>query len=176
MKSPHLAHGPNAGSTLAPTNVVMVGGTFNMNDSTMNVSGNLTIGPGPVVGSTFNGNTGTVNIQGNLTTNAGGAGPVTTFNGGTGTFNFNGTGAQTISGSLAPVFFNLTDSNVTNPLTISNSIVVNGTLNVNGANAVLAPQRVSDQCIGTLTGTGTARVTRTGANAFFNHTQSRTRR
>src|SRR5215213_3170786 len=56
----------NAGSTLAPTNVVMVGGTFNMNNSTMNVSGNLTIGPGPVVGSTFNGNTGTINIQGNF--------------------------------------------------------------------------------------------------------------
>ncbi len=159
----------NAGSTLAPTNVVMVGGTFTMNNSTMNVSGNLTIGPGPVVGSTFNGNTGTVNIQGNLVTNAGGAGPATTFNGGTGTFNFNGTGAQTISGSLSPVFFNLTDSNVTNPLTISNSIVVNGTLNVNGSNAILAPAAASViSGTGTLTGTGTARVTRTGANAFFN--------
>src|SRR5215213_10392909 len=55
----------NTGSTLAPTNVVITGGTFNMNNSTMNVAGNLTIGPGPVVGATFNGNTGTVNIQGN---------------------------------------------------------------------------------------------------------------
>src|SRR5688572_19104926 len=69
----------NAGSTLAPTNVVVTGGTFNMNNSTMNVGGNLTIGPGPIVGSTFNGNTGTVNIQGNFVLNAGGA-PATTLN------------------------------------------------------------------------------------------------
>ena len=90
----------NAGSTLAPTNVVVTGGTFNMNNSTMNVSGNLTIGPGPVVGSTFNGNTGTVNIQGNFVLNAGGA-PATTLNAGTGTFNFNGTGAQSITNGTA---------------------------------------------------------------------------
>ncbi|MFZ0063444.1 MAG: Calx-beta domain-containing protein, partial [Pyrinomonadaceae bacterium] len=158
----------NAGSTLAPTNVVVTGGTFTMNNSTMNVGGNLTIGPGPVVGSTFNGNTGTVNIQGNLVTNSGGAGPVTTFNAGTGTFNFNGTGAQSISGTLNPTFFNLTDSNVTNPLTISNSIAVSGTLNVNGANAILAPAATSViSGAGTLTGTGTARVTRTLATADF---------
>ncbi|HEU4931628.1 MAG TPA: hypothetical protein VFT48_06080, partial [Pyrinomonadaceae bacterium] len=86
----------NAGSTLAPTNVLVTGGTFVMNNSTMNVAGNLTIGPGPVVGGTFNGNTGTVNIQGNFVLNAGGA-PATTLNAGTGTFNFNGTGAQSIS-------------------------------------------------------------------------------
>src|SRR4029078_11506860 len=128
----------NAGSALAPTNVVITGGTFNMNNSTMNVGGNLTIGPGPVVGSTFNGNTGTVNIQGNFVLNAGGA-TDTTLNAGTGTFNFNGTGSQSISNVTNITFFNLTDSNVTQPLTLNNSLAVNGSLNVNGANAILSP-------------------------------------
>src|SRR5215213_4798125 len=157
----------NAGSSLTPTDVVVTGGTFNMNNSTMNVSGNLTIGPGPVVGSTFNGNTGTVNIQGNFVLNAGGA-PATTLNAGTGTFNFNGTGAQSISNGTNITFFNLTDSNVTNPLTLNNSFAVGGSLNVNGTNAILAP--VAGAVIsgtGTLTGTGTARVTRIAATPDF---------
>jgi hypothetical protein len=45
---------------------------------------------------------------------------------------------------------------------------VGGTLNINGANAIFAP--VFDAVIsgaGTLTGTGTARVRRTGADSFF---------
>jgi predicted outer membrane repeat protein len=157
----------NAGSTLAPTNVVITGGTLNMNNSTMNVGGNLTIGPAAIVGATFNGNSGTINIQGNLTTNSGGA-PATTFNPGTSTFNFNGTGAQSINGSLSPTFNNLTDSNITQPLTINNSISVNGTLNVNGATATLAPVAASIiSGAGTLTGAGTARVTRIAATADF---------
>ena len=98
----------NAGSTLAPTNVVITGGTFTCNNSTMNVGGNMTLGPGVTVGGTFNGNTGTVNIAGNLTTNSGGAGPATSFNAGTNTFNFNGGSAQSISGTLSPTFNILT--------------------------------------------------------------------
>ncbi|HVI71039.1 MAG TPA: hypothetical protein VM656_06095, partial [Pyrinomonadaceae bacterium] len=157
----------NAGSTLAPTNVVVTGGTFNMNNSTMNVSGNLTIGPGPLVGSTFNGNTGTVNIQGNFVLNAGGA-PATTLNAGTSTFNFNGTSAQSITNGTAITFFNLTDSNITQPLTLNNSLAVNGTLNVNGANAILSPAAGAViSGTGTLTGTGTARVSRIAATADF---------
>ncbi len=158
----------NAGSTIAPTNVQIIGGTFNANNSTMNIGGNLTIQPGAVVGATFNAGTSTINITGNLTTDAGGAMPATSFNAGTGTFNFNGSGSQTISGTLSPTFFNLTDSNTTQPLTLNNNIAVNGTLNVNGANATLAP--VAGTVIsgsGTLTGTGTARVTRTAATPDF---------
>jgi predicted outer membrane repeat protein len=157
----------NAGSTLAPTDVVITGGTFNMNNSTMNVSGNLTIGPGPVVGSTFNGNTGTVNIQGNFVLNAGGA-PATTLNAGTGTFNFNGTGAQSITNGTNITFFNLTDSNVTQPLTLNNSLAVNGSLNVNGVNAILSPVAAAViSGTGTLTGSGTARVSRIAATPDF---------
>src|SRR6185503_6285124 len=157
----------NTGSTLAPTNVVITGGTFNMNNSTMNVSGDLTISPGAIVGGTFNGGTGTVNIQGNFVLNAGGA-PATTLNAGTGTFNFNGAGSQSITNGTSITFFNLTDSNVTQPLTLNNSLAVNGTLNVNGANAILSP--VAGAVIsgtGTLTGTGTARASRIAATPDF---------
>ena len=157
----------NAGSSLSPTDVVVTGGTFNMNNSTMNVSGNLTIGPGPIVGSTFNGNTGTVNIQGNFVLNAGGA-PATTLNAGTGTFNFNGTGTQSITNGTAITFFNLTDSNITQPLTANNSFAVNGNLNVNGTTAIFAPVAAAViSGTGTLTGSGTARVTRIAATADF---------
>jgi CSLREA domain-containing protein len=96
----------SAGSALSPTDVFIDGGTLNMNNSTMTVTGNLTLDPGPAVGGTFNGNTGTVNIAGNFTGNAGGA-PATAFNAGTGTFNFNGSGAQAINGSLSRNFNNL---------------------------------------------------------------------
>src|SRR5688500_10771549 len=157
----------NAGSALAPTNVVVTGGTFNMNNSTMNVSGNLTIGPGPVVGSTFNGNTGTVNIQGNFVLNAGGA-PATTLNAGTGTFNFNGTNAQSISNGTLITFFNLTDSNTTQPLTVNNSFAVGGTLNVNGPSAIFAPVAAAVfSGGGTLNVTGSARVSSIASTPDF---------
>jgi Big-like domain-containing protein len=158
----------NAGSTLAPTNVVVAGGVFNMNNSTMNVSGNLTIGPGGTNGGTFNGNTGTVNIQGNFVLNAGGVSPATNLSAGTGTFNFNGTSAQSITNGTSITFFNLTDSNTTQPLTLNNSLAVNGSLNVNGANAILSPAAATViSGTGTLTGTGTARVSRIAATPDF---------
>jgi hypothetical protein len=157
----------NAGSALAPTDVVIAGGTFNCNNSTTNVGGNFSLGPSGnnVIPGTFNGNTGTVTVAGTFTYNnvAG-----TAFNAGTGTFNFNGTGVQSISNNASITFNNLTDSNVTQPLTFNNSFAVNGTLNINGANAILAP--VAAAVIsgsGTLNGTGTARVTRTAAIADF---------
>src|SRR4029453_11926524 len=51
---------------------------------------------------------------------------------------------------------------------LNNSLAVNGTLNVNGANAILSP--VAGAVIsgtGTLTGTGTARASRIAATADF---------
>ena len=124
-----------------------------MNNSTMNVSGNLTIGPGPVVGSTFNGNTGTVNIQGNFVLERWWR---------TGDYvecrhryvQLQRHRRAKHHQRHAITFFNLTDSNVTQPLTLNNSLAVNGTLNVNGANAILslvAAAVISGT--GTLTGT-----------------------
>jgi predicted outer membrane repeat protein len=161
----------NAGSALNPTDINVLGGTFTCNNSTMNVSGNLTIGHETTKGAIFNANTGTVNIQGNLSVdlNNGGSGAIGQFNAGTGTFNFNGSAAQSITNVPSTITFNnLTDSNVTQPLTLNNNVAVSGTLNINGANAILAP--VAAAVIsggGTLTGSGTARVTRTGADSFF---------
>jgi uncharacterized repeat protein (TIGR01451 family) len=158
----------NAGSAMTPTDVVITGGTFTVNNSTVNIGGNLTINPNNIVGSTFNGNTGTINIAGNFSHTNGGTTPVTSFNAGTGTFNFNGTGAQSLSNNGIITFFNLTDSNVTQPLTLNNSLAVNGTLNVNGTNAILSPVAAAViSGTGTLTGTGTARASRIAATADF---------
>ena len=99
----------SAGSTLAPTNIVVEGGTFNCSSSTMNVSGNLTLRPqqGAGKGGTFNADTGVINIAGDVSLTAGGSSPATSFNAGTGTVNFNGGTAQGISGTLSPTFNNL---------------------------------------------------------------------
>jgi uncharacterized repeat protein (TIGR01451 family) len=157
----------NAGSALAPTDVVIAGGTFNTNNSTVNINGNLSIGPAPIVGSTFNGNSGTINLAGNLTYTPGGSGPATSFNAGTGTFNFNGSGAQSVSNGASITFNHLTASNSAQPLTLNNSLAVNGNLTI-GSNAVLAPVPAAVVSgTGTLTGSGRARVTRTAATPDF---------
>jgi hypothetical protein len=160
----------NTGSTLAPTDFSVLGGVLNCNNSTMNISGNFVIGHEATKGGIFNGNTSTINIQGNMNVdlNNGGSGAVGQFNAGTGSFTFNGSAAQSITNISAFTFNNLTDSNVTQPLTANNSFAVNGILNINGANAIFAP--VAGATIsgtGSLTGTGTVRVTRTGLDAFF---------
>ncbi|HJT68495.1 MAG TPA: choice-of-anchor Q domain-containing protein [Pyrinomonadaceae bacterium] len=128
----------NTGSTMSPNNLIIIG-----------------------TGS-FTANNSTTNVSGNFQFQSG------TFNAGTGLFNFNGSGSQTINNSAAITFNNLTDSNTTQPLTINNNIAVNGTLNVNGANAALAPLAATViSGTGTLTGSGFARVTRTAATADF---------
>jgi hypothetical protein len=120
----------NAGTTLNPTNLLILGGTFTCNNSTMNLSGNLSIGAEATHGGIFNANTGTVNIQGNLNVNLanGGSGAVGQFNAGTGLFNFNGSSAQSINGPSSPTFNNLTvnkGSNSTLTLNISSPIAGN---------------------------------------------------
>ncbi|HKA18417.1 MAG TPA: C25 family cysteine peptidase [Blastocatellia bacterium] len=161
----------NAGSTLSPTDFVIAGGIFNANNSTMNVSGNLSLTHEASQGGTFNGGTGTINIQGNMNIDlsTGGSGAAGQFNAGTGSFNFNGTAPQSITNTASGITFNnLTDSNVTQPLTANNNFAVGGTLNINGANAIFAPVAGAViSGVGNLTGIGTARVTRTGADSFF---------
>lgn len=131
----------NTGSTLSPHTVIVIGdGTFTANNSIMNITGNF---------------------QWQST----GA-----FSAGTGLFNFSGSGAQTLSNTTSLTFNNLTDSNTSQPLALANSIVVNGTLNVNGANAVLSPAAGAViSGAGTLTGNGTARASRVtaGTNDFL---------
>ena len=158
-----------AGSAISPTDFSVFGGTLNCNNSTMNLTGNFTLGKETTKGGVVNANTGIINVDGNMaldtsftSVSAGafnaGSGTVNlkgnlsvvlgttpnngTFNAGTGTFNFNGTAVQTItnSGTGSPITFNLlTDSNITQTLDVTNSINVNNTLNVNEANAILNP-------------------------------------
>lgn len=134
---------------------------FKANSTTTNIAGNWTMN-----GATFIGDSGTVNLAGNFAfTIAALAGDVQA---GTSTVNFNGTGAQSLSNGASITFFNLTDSNTSQPLTLNNSFNVNGTFNANGASTILAPVAASViGGTGTLTGTGTARVTRTAATAGF---------
>ena len=124
----------NAGSTLNPTNIDIRGGTFNCNNSTMNVAGNIALGPSGnnIIPGAFNAGSGTVNIAGNFTTNntAG-----TSSTGGTSTFNFNGSGAQSISGSLAPTFNNLiVNKTGGSTLTLGVNTPITGNLSVSQGN------------------------------------------
>lgn len=124
--------------------------------STMSPNNLIIIGTG-----SFTANNSTTNVGGNFQFQSG------TFNAGTGLFNFNGTSAQTINNSVSITFNNLTNSNTSSTLTVNNNIVVNGTLNIN-ANTILAPLAATViSGPGTLTGSGTVRVTRTAATAGF---------
>ena len=140
-------------------------GTFTQSGGTYNGGGTMTItGTGNFTKSngSFVGGSGTINLIGNFSHTGG------TFAGGTGTFNFNGSGSQSLSNSALITFNHISDANVTQPLTFNNSINVNGTLTANGANTILNP--VAAAVIGgtgTLTGTGTVRVTRASGTDDF---------
>jgi hypothetical protein len=150
----------NAGGTFNVTGThTQSGGTFNGGGVvTLTGTGNFSKSSG-----TFTGNSITVNLVGSFSHTGG------TFTAGSSTFNFNGSGAQSISNSALITFNHISDVNATQPLTFNNSVNVNGTVTANGANTILNP--VAAAVIGgtgTLTGTGTARVTRaTGTNDFL---------
>lgn len=164
-------YGISGGSTVSGGTFNMgtaynVTGTFTQSGGTYNGGGTMTItgtGDFTKTNGAFGGGSGTINLTGNFSHTGG------TFTASTGTFNFNGSGAQGVTASTAITFNNLSDANVTQPLTFNSSINVNGTLTANGANTILSP--VAAAVIGgtgMLTGTGTARVTRaTGTNDFL---------
>jgi predicted small secreted protein len=102
----------------------------------------------------------TMNVSGNWTNNG-------SFTASTGTVIFNGGGAQTIGGSSTTAFNILTDANTAAALAVNTNANAGGALTVN-ANAILAPAAaVIIGGGGTLTGNGTAQVTRTAATADF---------
>ncbi|HVL34865.1 MAG TPA: DUF6701 domain-containing protein [Burkholderiales bacterium] len=172
--------------------VTITSATPNNTTSTLIVgTQTLTIGAGGLTISGGNGNrraeltlsSGTVTVQGDVviagnTSNARitftGAGALNvagdvdsgaTFTPATGTVNYNGSGAQSVG---AYTYNNFTVSNVTGVVSAPSSFDVNGTLNMNGAGTTLAPDPgVVVGGTGTLTGTGTVRVTRTAATADF---------
>ncbi len=133
----------------------LTGGATNV-AGTLSINGSLTI-----AGGTFAAGSSTVNLAKDFVFSSG------TFTPATSTFNFNGTSAQQISGGTVPTFNILTVSNTTAALAVNNNATVNGNLTIN-ANAVLQPAAASIiGGPGTLTGNGTARVTRTAATADF---------
>ena len=144
-----------ANTSTSGTEVRLTGGTTNF-IGTVTIPGELSIAGGTLVAGSS-----TVNLGEDFHFSSG------TFTAGTSTFNFNGTAAQQIYGGAVPTFNNLTDANTTQPLNVQNNANANGTLDVN-ANAVLNPAAASViGGTGTLTGSGTARVTRTAATADF---------
>jgi trimeric autotransporter adhesin len=133
--------------------VRLTGGTTNFSN-TVTIPGELSI-----AGGTLFGGTSTVNLGEDFNFSSG------TFNSGTSTVNFNGTTAQQIYGGSVTTFNNLTDSNTSVQLSVNHNISINSTLTVN-ANAVLNPAAATIiSGVGTLTGSGTARVTKTTATA-----------
>jgi hypothetical protein len=84
---------------------------------------------------------------------------------------FNGASAQSISGSAATSFNNLTDSNTSATLSASTNFNVSGTLNMNGSATVLNPNSSvvinNAAAAGTLTGTGTVKVTKASNSDDF---------
>jgi Carboxypeptidase regulatory-like domain/FG-GAP-like repeat len=135
--------------------VRLTGGTTNFS-GTVTIPGELSIAGGTLVaGSSL------TNLGEDFQFSSG------NFTPGTSTVNFNGTVAQQIYGGSVPTFNNLTDANTTAQLSVINGVVVSGTLDIN-ANARLNPSAAAIVSgAGTLTGGGTAQVTRTAATADF---------
>lgn len=150
-----------SGTKTMPGTSLSVAGNFSMSGTcsataaaAVTVSGNFTIGNG----TTFNGASYTHNIQGNFVRSG-------TFTASTCTMNFNGTTSQDISGT--PSFNNLTIANTNAAVTSSSNISISTTFTVN-ANAIFSPSAASViSGSGTLTGSGTVRVTRTSATPDF---------
>jgi hypothetical protein len=135
--------------------VRLTGGTTNFSN-TVTIPGELSIAGGTLVAGSS-----TINLGEDFQFSSG------NFTPGTSTVNFNGTAAQQIYGGSVPTFNNLTDSNTAAQLSVIDGAVVVGNLTIN-ANAVLNPAAAAIVSgAGTLTGGGTARVTRTAATADF---------
>lgn len=134
------------------TGTTTVGGTIT-------VTGGITIGNGTLL----LGGSNTINVAGNWVNNG-------TFTAGTSTVVLNGTATQSVSGVSLTAFNNLTISNTAAPVSLNRAVNLTGTLTIN-ASATLIPDDTviinSSSAAGTISGNGTANVTRTLATADY---------
>ena len=145
------------------------------NVSISNTSGGVSLG---VDGNTINGTitltTGILsagsydlNISGAWTNNE----ATTAFSAGTGMVIFNGAAAQTINGSFASSFHDLSVTNTSAAVAVNTNINVSGTLSVIGVGSVLSPAATvvinNAAAAGTISGTGSIQVTRITATADY---------
>jgi len=115
-----------SGGTMS-TRVWTVTNDFLLTNGAFDVSSNSSFKNFTISGGTFTAPAGNVNAAGNWTNNGG------TFTSGTGTVTFNGSSAQTIGGTSATTFNNLTVSNTSGDVTLSG---VDATVNGTGAGAL----------------------------------------
>lgn len=120
----------------------------------LDVNGDLTIGANNnLAGMSFN-----HTLAGNFVNNG-------TLFGNTSTFSFDGNAAQTISGSASTSFTNVEIANTSAPVSVASNISASGTFTVNSG-ATLAPlEAIVVSGGGTLTGSGTIRITRTAGTS-----------
>lgn len=152
----------NVNAVAFAANTAASGTEVRLTNGTTNFSGNVTI-PGELslTGGTLAAGASTVNLGEDFHFSSG------TFTANTSTFVFNGAAAQQIYGGAAPVFNNVTVSNTASPLAVNNNMSANGILLVN-AGAIVNPSSATVVGgAGTLTGSGSVRVTRTAATADF---------
>jgi hypothetical protein len=106
----------------------------------------------------------TISIKGNFRCDG-------TFTSGTAAYTFDGTSGQDIGGSASPSFALLTLNNTAAPVTASGNFNVSGTFSINAAGVVFSPAASvvinSATTQGTLSGSGTIKVTRTAGAADF---------
>ncbi|MES2559110.1 MAG: T9SS type A sorting domain-containing protein [Bacteroidota bacterium] len=125
------------------------------------VTGSVTIGSGTtldVSASNFS-----IQVASNFTNNG-------AFTQRSGTVTFNGTTTQAIGGTALTTFNNIIISNATNPVVLNRSINVSNTLTLNASTSLIPDDTViinNAAAAGTITGLGTAHVTRTLATADY---------
>ena len=137
------------------------GGTLTGGGSTttLNLNGNFSITGGTFAAGTLS----TINVIGGWTNNGG------TFTPGAGTVNFNGGAGQTVGGSAATTFNNLTNSNA-NGLSMANDNTVNAVLALTAGNITVANTKTlslasATASTGTFDAVGSVKRTNTSAAA-----------
>ncbi len=144
---------PNDGSY---SNLTVSGGSTKTMTSATIANRNVLIS----ASTTLDANNLNLNVGGNFTNNS-------SFVAGTGTVTMNGTIPQSIAGTTTTAFRNLMISNSSASVSASTNFSVVTTLTI-GASAILEPSAsVLVSGAGTMTGTGTARVTRIAATPDF---------